>query len=77
MKTRDCFEADSERVLQRIRDARLGVSFHHLGDYVELHAVQLSGDQIPHVARCEGDREAETYQAARALAEMVGLHPSG
>jgi hypothetical protein len=41
--------------------------------YVELHAVHLSGDGIPHIARCEGDGEQETYLAARALAEMVGV----
>ena len=41
--------------------------------YVELQAVHLSGDGVPHVARCEGDGEQETYLAARALAEMVGM----
>lgn len=40
---------------------------------VELHAVGLSGEEIPHVARCEGDGDEELYLAACALAEMVGL----
>jgi hypothetical protein len=42
-------------------------------EYVELHAVHLSGEGVPHVARCEGDGEQELYQAARALAAMVGI----
>ena len=42
-------------------------------EYVELHAVHLSGDGVPHVAPCEGDGEQETYLAAQELAEMVGV----
>jgi hypothetical protein len=42
-------------------------------EYVELHAVRLSGDEIPHVARCEGEGDEELYQAACALAEIVGM----
>jgi hypothetical protein len=46
-------------------------------EYVELHAVRLSGDEIPHVAGCEGDGEEELYQAACALAEMLGMRLDG
>lgn len=76
MKMRDDFEAATEILLGHIRQAGYAVSVHHMSEYVELHAVHLSGDHIPHIARCEGDGRAETYQAARALAEMVGLQPS-
>jgi hypothetical protein len=46
-------------------------------EYVELHAVRLSSDEIPHVARCEGDGDEATNKAACALAEMVGLRQEG
>jgi hypothetical protein len=73
MKMRDDFGPATERILRLVREAGYAVSVFHMGGYVELHAVRLSGDHVPHVARCEGDGDAETYQAARALAEMVGV----
>ena len=65
----------ADAVLRQIRDLGYAVSVHHMGEYVELHAVHLSGDKVPHVARCEGGGDDETYLAACALAEMVGLRP--
>src|SRR3954462_3794643 len=63
----------TKAILRQIEDLGYAVSVHHMREYVELHAVRLSGDEIPHVARCEGDGEEELYQAASALAEMVGV----
>ena len=40
--------------------------------YTELHAVRVSGDEVPYVARSAGNDEA-LHEATRALAEMVGL----
>jgi hypothetical protein len=55
-------------ILQQIEALGYAVSVHRMREYVELHAVALSGDEIPHVARCEGDGDEATYQAACALA---------
>jgi hypothetical protein len=44
-----------------------------MGAYVEVHAVRLTGDKVPHVARCEGDGDEELCLAACELAGMVGL----
>ena len=73
MKMRDDFEAATQAILAQIETAGYATSVHHMRQYVELHAVHRSGDGVPHVARCEGDGEQETYLAARALAEMAGL----
>ena len=44
------------------------------GDYVEMHAVRLSDPDEQHIARClDSDGDEETYRAACALAEMVGM----
>ena len=59
-------------ILRQVEALGYAVSVHHMREYVELHAVHLSGEGIPHVARCEGNGEAELYRAACALAEMVG-----
>ncbi len=40
---------------------------------MELHAVPLSGDHVPQVARGEGDGGQEVYLAARALADYLGV----
>jgi hypothetical protein len=71
MQWRQDFTAAATRTIGRIKQAGYAVSAHHMGEYVELHAVHLSGDGIPDAARCEGDGGAQTYQAARALAAMV------
>jgi len=67
----------SSAILHQVEGLGYAVSVHHMGRYVELHAVHLSGDGIPHVARCEGDGEQELRLAACALAEMVGLRLDG
>ena len=72
MKWRDLAAAARE-VCRRIENGGYAVSVHHMREYVELHAVPLSGDGVPHVARCEGDGKAELHQAAMALAEMVAV----
>jgi 8-oxo-dGTP pyrophosphatase MutT (NUDIX family) len=60
-------------ILRQIEDLGYAVSVHTMPGYVELHAVSLDGDEIPHVARCEGNGGAATDQAACALAGMVWL----
>jgi hypothetical protein len=77
MKMREDFEAAAAAICRAIEISGYAVSVHHMRRYVELHAVHLSGDQIPHVARAEGDGDQETYLAAHALAEMVGITLSG
>jgi hypothetical protein len=60
-------------ILRRIEDLGYAVSVHAMPGYTELHAVSLSGEGVPHVARSEGDDDAALHNAACALAEMVGL----
>ena len=43
------------------------VSGDHMREYVGLHAVHLSGEGAPRVARCEGDGEREGSQRGREL----------
>jgi hypothetical protein len=73
MQWRDDFTGAAAGIIGRIKRAGYAVSVHHMGRYVELHAVHLSGDEDPLVARCEGDGDLETYQSVRALAAMVGI----
>jgi hypothetical protein len=73
MQLRDDFTDAAVVIIGRITGAGFEVRVHHMCQYVEVHAVHLSGDEAPHVAKCEGDGDAETYQAARALAAMVGI----
>lgn len=41
----------SDAIFRQIRDQGYAVSVHHMREYVELHAVHLSGDEVPHIAR--------------------------
>lgn len=65
----------SDAILRQVKAVGCAVSVFRIGDYVELHAVRLSGDEMPHVSRCEGDGDGDEplYFAACALAEMVGV----
>jgi hypothetical protein len=63
----------ADAILHQIKALGYAVSVHRMREYVELHAVHLTGDEIPHVARCEGDGDDQVYQAACARAEMVGM----
>ena len=76
MKMRDDLAGVAAAILRQIDTAGYATSVHHMRRYVELHAIHLSGDGVPHVARAEGDGEQELYLAARALAEMVGVSVS-
>ena len=67
------FADAAARIVGQIEQAGFAVSVYHMRQYVELYAVHLSGDHISHVARCEGGGEAETYQAAMLLSQMVGI----
>lgn len=61
-----CGRSDAIRQIDRAGHA---ASAHYMREYVELHAVHLSGDEIPRASRCEGDGEEQLYLAACALAE--------
>lgn len=67
----------AESIFRMVEGLGYAVSVFHMDQYVGLHAVHLSGDHIPHVARCEGEGEEELYLAACALAEMVGVRLEG
>ena len=59
-------------ILRQIEDLGYTVSVHTTPHHTELHAVRPGLDEVPHVARSEGTSDAALYEAARALAEMVG-----
>jgi hypothetical protein len=44
--------AAPDRLLSQVRFSGYAVIAHHMREYVELHAVHLSGDEIPHVSHC-------------------------
>ena len=67
----------ADAIILQVKRLGYAVSVHHMGEYVELHAVHLSGDEVPHVCRCEGDGDEGTYLPAVTLAEMVGVRPEG
>ena len=56
----------SDAILRQIEALGYAVSVHTMQGYVELHAVSRDGDEIPHVARCEGNGEVEMHLAACA-----------
>ena len=64
-------------LIRQIEDRGYAVSVDEMPCYVEMHAVRLTGDEIPHVARCGNDQSNALEQCARALAEMVGIRPEG
>jgi hypothetical protein len=67
----------SHAILRQVETSGYAVSVHEMGAYVEMHAVRLTGEDIPHVARCEGGGEEALYVCACALAEMVGIELEG
>ena len=60
-------------ILRQIEALGYAVSVHTMPGHTELHAVRLSGDEVPHVARSEGNDQKALHDATCALAEMVGL----
>lgn len=55
---------------------RLGyiVKVFRVNDTVEIHAVSLRGEAMPHIARCnDGDGPDEEYRATCLLATAVGI----
>jgi hypothetical protein len=63
----------ADAILRQIEAMGHATSAHRMGRYVELHAVRLTAEEMPHVARCEGDGDEELCLAACELAGMVGL----
>jgi len=45
---------DTAKLIRRIEDLGFAVSVHRMREYVDLHAVRLSGRGRTRVARCEG-----------------------
>ena len=69
--------ATANSIIRQIEGLGYAVSVHEMGAYVEMHAVRLRGEEIPHVARCEGGDEEALYLCAGALAKMVGIRLEG
>ena len=51
-------------VIRQIEALRYAVGVHHMVRYVKMHAVQLTGEEIQHVARCEDGGEEARYTSA-------------
>jgi hypothetical protein len=52
------------------------VSVHHMGDYVEMYAVQLQEPCAQHIATVwDGDEEEHLYRCVRELSRMVRIEP--
>ena len=60
-------------ILRQIEDLGYTVTVHTTPRHTELQAVRPGRDEVPHVARSEGTSDAALHEAARALAEMVGV----
>ena len=63
MKMREDFEVAAERVIRRIRTAGYAVSVHHMGEYVELHAVQGASQYRAPIQRRSLSPRAHTRRA--------------
>lgn len=70
MRQRQSGMTDAAFILRGIEWRGYAVSVHRMREYVELHAVSLTGDGPVHIARCEGDSGDKVRQDALALAEM-------
>ena len=77
MKIREDLSAAASHIISRVEEAGYAVSVHRMREYVELHAVSLTGEEPVHIARCEGDSDDTARQAALSLAEMVPAAPDG
>ena len=61
-------------IIKQIEALGYAVSVHHMGDYIELHAVKLQGSDGYKLARSlDGDDEEQLYRTACLLAEAVGI----
>lgn len=61
-------------ILRQVESLGHAVSVHRVNGMIEMHAVMLADPDRQFVARsADGDGDRDTYLAACALAEMVGI----
>jgi hypothetical protein len=62
------------QVLAQVQRLGYVVKVFKVNDTVEMHAMQLCGDALPQVARCnDGIGPDDEYRAACLLAQAVGI----
>jgi hypothetical protein len=63
-----------DSILAQIKSLDYAVSTHRMGEYIEMHAVELARPENQHVARVVGsDGPDECDRCAAILAGMVGI----
>jgi hypothetical protein len=68
----------TDRIIDQISSLGYVVREFRVNGVVEFHAVPLSGDAPPQVARCnDGDDDEAAYKAACLPAEAVGIDLEG
>jgi hypothetical protein len=68
----------TDELIRRVERGGYAVSVFPMGDYVEIHAVQLRLPCAQHIARvADGGGEDHLHRCARELARMVGIPGSG
>ena len=66
----------TDELVHRMERGGYAVSVFRMGDYVEMHAVQLKLPCAQHIARvADGDAEQHLYHCVLELARMVGIEP--
>jgi hypothetical protein len=65
-------------ILAQIRSLNYVVKIFRINGTVEMHAVDLTGERAPQIARCnDGDGPDEEYRCACLLAGAVGITMGG
>jgi hypothetical protein len=63
-----------DSILAQIKSLGYATSVHRMGDYIEMHAVELAHPENQHIARVVGsDGPDECDRCAAMLAQMVGI----
>lgn len=66
----------TDALIHRIECNGYAVSVHRMGDYIEMHAVQLKEPCTQHIATVwDGDGEEHLYHCCIELARLVGIEP--
>jgi hypothetical protein len=78
LRTTAEFSDLTDVLIHRIETGGYAVSVHRMGDYVEVHAVQLKLPCPQHVATVwDGDGREHLYHCCIELARMVGIDRRG
>jgi hypothetical protein len=68
------FSDVADALIHEMEQLGYAVSAHGMGDYVEMHAVELKKPNAQQIARvADGDEEEHSYRSARELAWMAGI----